>query len=57
MPQAFENCVKAGGRVRRVSGPDKTHGLGKGEYVNYCFRDGKSHRGHVHKKGKTALTR
>ena len=50
MPQAFDNCIKAGGRVRRVSGPSKRHGLANGEWVNFCFKGGKSYRGHVHKK-------
>jgi hypothetical protein len=39
-----------GGRVRRVSGPSKKHGLKKGEYVNFCFKDGESYRGYVKKK-------
>lgn len=47
MPQDFDRCVKGGGRVRRVSGPSKKHGLKAGEYVNFCY-DGKgAHRGHV----------
>lgn len=54
MPQAFDNCVKNGGRVRRVSGPNKKNGLAKGEYVNYCFLDGKSHRGYVKKMMQTS---
>lgn len=45
----FENCVEMGGKVRRVSGPDKEHGLKEGEYVNYCFLDNKSYRGEVKK--------
>lgn len=50
MPADFEACVKNGGKVRTVSGPDKEHGLGKGEYVKYCVLNGKTHRGHVKKK-------
>lgn len=60
MPADFEKCVSDGGRVRTVSGPDKEHGLGKGEYVKYCYKNGKSFRGEVHKKkkkGKSYLTR
>ncbi len=50
-PQEFEDCVAKGGRVRRFSGPDKEHGLKKGEYVYICFsEDGKSHRGEVKQK-------
>jgi putative hemolysin len=45
MPKNFENCVKRGGRVRRKT-------LKGGKYINICFIDGKSHAGHVHKKGK-----
>jgi len=30
MPQAFDNCVKKGGRVRRKT-------LSKGRYMNICF--------------------
>lgn len=49
MPKGFTKCVNSGGRVRRVSGK-KSHGLGKKEYVNYCYNDGKSYRGEVKKK-------
>lgn len=46
MPKAFENCVKAGGRVR-------TKQLSKGRYIHICFINGKSYAGHVKtKKGK-----
>ncbi len=50
-PLEFEQCVQSGGRVRRFSGPNKEHGLKKGEYVNICFlKDGTSHRGEVKQK-------
>jgi len=52
MPADFDKCVSDGGRVRRVSGPDKDHGLKEGEYVNYCFLKGKSYRGEVKKAEK-----
>jgi len=52
MPAEFEACVKAKGRVRTVSGPSKKHGLKAGEYVNYCFKDGKSFRGETKTKEK-----
>ncbi len=55
MPEDFERCVNKGGRVRRVSGPDKEHGLQQGEYVNYCYDSQGSHRGHVKKRHKTAM--
>jgi len=54
MPAGFDSCVAGGGRVRRVSGPNKRHGLSKGEYVNFCYTDGESYRGHV-KKFKKVL--
>lgn len=50
MPPAFESCISQGGRVRRISGPNKRFGLSKGQYLNICFRDGKMHRGHVKTK-------
>lgn len=50
MPEEFDKCIKDGGRVRRFSGPNKEHGLKKGEYVNICFKDGKAHRGEVKQK-------
>lgn len=53
MPKAFNECVKKGGKVRTKRGPSKEHGLKAGEYVKYCFIDGKSYRGHVSKKKKT----
>jgi len=53
-PEAFEECVRKGGRVRTVSA-SKQHGLKKGQYVHYCFLKGKSYRGEVkHKKRSVA---
>lgn len=59
MPEGFEKCRKAGGRIRTISGPNKKFGLPEGKYVHICFLDGKMHRGEVKtkKKGNTALTR
>ncbi len=48
MPQGFENCVKAGGRVR-------TKSIGKGKYQRFCFKDGKSFAGEVKEKKKTTV--
>ncbi len=46
-PQAFDNCVKGGGRVR-------TKKLSNGRYMKICFLKGKSYAGHVKKaKGKS----
>lgn len=52
MPQAFDKCLFEGGKIRRVSGPSKKHGLKANEYVNYCYKDGKSYRGYTKKKHK-----
>jgi hypothetical protein len=50
MPEAFENCVANGGRVR-------TRKLGNGKYIHICYYKGKSYASEVHtvkkvKKGK-----
>jgi len=50
LPAEFERCVKDGGRVRTVSGPNKKYGVGKGQYVHFCFKGGKSYRGEVKTK-------
>jgi len=50
MPKDFTNCVKNGGRVTTVSGPNKSHGLGKSQYVHYCILNGKTHRGEIKTK-------
>ena len=50
MPADFDKCVAGGGRVRRVSGPDK--GLKENEYVNYCYDKDGAHRGEVKTKKK-----
>lgn len=47
MPEAFEKCVKAGGRVR-------TKTLKGGKYVRICYKDGKSYPGYVKKKETVA---
>ena len=52
MPAAFEKCVRAGGRVRTISGPSKEHGLVRGQFVRFCFVNGKSFRGEVRHKKK-----
>lgn len=50
MPAAFDNCVKKGGRVRTVTGPNKRYGLKAGEYVHVCILAGNFYRGEVKKK-------
>lgn len=56
MPEAFDKCVKGGGRVRTISGSSakgKQMGLGKNEYRHVCFNKSGSHLGYV-KTNKTA---
>ena len=44
MPKPFEDCIKAGGRVR-------TKSLSGGRYIHICFgKGGKSYAGEVKKK-------
>ena len=50
MPEAFDNCVSQGGRVRRISGPNKRFGLSKNQYLNICFKEGEMFRGHLKTK-------
>jgi len=50
MPEDFDKCVNNGGKVRRISGPNKHWGLEEGDYMNVCIRAGEFHRGEVHKK-------
>ena len=42
MPEAFDRCVKDGGRVRTKSLPG-------GKYIHICFKGGKSFAGEVRK--------
>lgn len=49
-PKAFEDCVKAGGRVR-------TKQLSDGRYIHLCFIDGKSYAGEVKEKAGEKLRR
>jgi len=49
MPENFNRCVSAGGRVR-------TKTLSDGKYMRICFKDGKSYAGEV-KVGKSAKTK
>lgn len=52
MPEGFTNCVKNGGRVRTVTGPNKQIGLKKGQYCHVCFDKKGAHRGHTKTKVK-----
>ena len=41
MPEAFDRCVRGGGRVRTIKGPNKRAGLKAGQYRHICFpKDG-----------------
>lgn len=50
MPEAFDRCVKFGGRVRTISGPNKRVGLGKSQFMRVCFDSNGMHRGEVKTK-------
>ena len=50
MPAAFLKCVKDGGRVRTMSGPDKKMGLSENQFVRVCFKGGKMSRGEIKTK-------
>lgn len=43
MPEAFDKCIKKGGKVR-------TKKLSGGRYMYICYLNGKSYTGEVHKK-------
>lgn len=47
MPAAFDKAVRAGGKVRTISGPNKQFGLKAGEYMHVVFHGGKMERGEV----------
>lgn len=50
MPAGYDRCVKMGGRVRTISGPNKQRGLKTGEYIHVCYLGGKEYRGYKKKK-------
>ena len=53
MPAGFNNCIKRGGEVRRISGPNRRWGVPKGYYRNICFLpNGKTYKGELHRKSK-----
>lgn len=43
MPKEFDECVKKGGKVRRVN-------LDEERFMNVCIKDNKVHRGEVKRK-------
>jgi len=48
MPEAFDNCVKKGGRVRTIS-------LSGNKYKRVCYLGGKSYSGHTKTKKASPL--
>lgn len=51
MPKGWEKCIKQGGKIRTISGPDSKWKVPKGKYRHICFLpDGKTHRGHLKTK-------
>lgn len=40
MPAEFDRCVKGGGKVRTMSGPDRHFGLSANEYIHICYPTG-----------------
>ena len=51
MPEAFEACREAGGKIRTISGPSKRYGLKANQYVRVCVTAaGKVIRGETHTK-------
>lgn len=50
MPEAFERCVRQGGKVR-------TRSLSGGRYQKICILNGKVYPGEVHRKKSDRLGR
>jgi hypothetical protein len=44
MPEAFDKCVRAGGKVR-------TKSMSNGKYMHICFLGNKSYAGEIKSKG------
>ena len=55
MPASFDRCVKAGGKVRTVSGPNKQLGLKAGQYMRVCVLSGNVFRGHIETKTRESF--
>ena len=45
MPESFERCVRENGRVKRKR-------VNKTQWMNVCFKNGKSYAGEVHQYKK-----
>ena len=52
MPKAFDRCVKAGGKVRTMTGPSGRFNLKTGEYRHICYIGKKTFWGHKKTKSK-----
>ena len=53
MPESFDKCVRNGGKVRRITGPNKKYAVPAGYYRNICIdKDGGVHLGKLHKTKK-----
>lgn len=50
MPKEYLDCIRRGGRVRTISGPNIMFNLKKGEYRHICFLDGKMSLGEKKQK-------
>lgn len=48
MPEAFEKCQRAGGKIR-------TKSLKGNKYLHICYKDGKSYAGEVKSAASKAL--
>ena len=52
MSKEFLDCIKKGGKVSTVSGPDKKRGLKKDQYTKFCNLNGKTYKGETKTKLK-----
>jgi hypothetical protein len=51
MPAEFDACRKSGGKIRTISGPNKSYGLSANQYLHICVgKNGKIVRGEVKNK-------
>jgi len=53
---SFDACVRNGGSVRRINGPNDKYNLKEGEFVEVCTRAGEKFRSDVRKDDDAALT-
>jgi len=49
MPKGFISCQKRGGKIRRITGPNKRWKVPAGKWRNICFLpSGKTYKGELH---------